>query len=160
MSLSNFKKFAEINRKKEKVDEKELWPIDKLYKLLENEDGGFLLIFDIHSTLGIEVKQLDAIKFEIKYRDPFNPELKSFIINTENGESIPKRQFKIQWFGKFNFFHKNEINRSLLNLAKYQYILDLPPSQETIIQTDTYHCGDICAYLATKSKVKFGINEK
>ena len=156
---TDFNKFAEKNRKKEGVSDTELWPIDKLYKLLENEPGGFILIFDIHSCLGIKIEQSGEDVYTIKYRDPFYSDLRQIQYYTKTKEIIPNRSFKIQWFGKFEILRERNVNPGLQSFTKFKYELHLPTNHESIIQQDTFHCGDICSYLATKSTVTMFDNQ-
>lgn len=156
---TDFNKFAEKYRKKEGVSDTELWPIDKLYKLLENEPGGFILIFNIHSCLGIKIEQSSDDVYTIIYRDPFYSDLRQIQFNTKTKEIIPNRLFKFQWFGKFKILRERNVNPGLESFTKFKYELHLPANHESIIQQDTYHCGDICSYLATKSIVTMFDNQ-
>ena len=153
LSQAKFNKFAQKNRIKYAVKPNELWPINKLYTLLEEEQGGFILIFNIHSCLGIKVEQKDDQLFDIYYRDPFYPDIKKIEYNIETKETKPQKLLKFQWFGKFSLFEEKKINPSLQNCAKYKYELHLPEKHRNIIQSNTYHCGDICAYLAKNCNV-------
>ena len=153
LTQAKFNKFAQKNRKKHAVKPNELWPINKLYDLLEKEQGGFILIFNIHSCLGIKVVKKDDQVYDIYYRDPFYPDIKKIEFIIETKETKPDNPLKFQWFGKFSLFEEKNINPSLQNCAKYKYELHLPEQHINIIQSNTYHCGDICAYLAKNCNV-------
>lgn len=159
VSQGKFNKFAKKIRKKEKVNSDELWPIEKLYKILQNEPGGFILIFDIHSCLGIKIEEVADNIYNIIYRDPFYSNLKVITYNSMTKQTTPKKELKLQWFGKFELFKDKKINPSIKNCATYKYELHLPEDHASVIQQDTFHCGDICAYLATESMITLFDNQ-
>ena len=153
VNLNKFLKFSQKIRNQDNIPSNEMWPIDKLYSVLKDEAGGFLIIFNIHSCLGLKVDSSSDDIFTITYRDPFHANFKTVDYDTKTKKLVTDKDFKIQWFGTFKVLKERGINPSFSTLVKYNYKVHLPVGHEMIIQTDDFRCGDVCAYLAINSKI-------
>ncbi|MHA2362899.1 MAG: hypothetical protein ACXAC7_03010 [Candidatus Hodarchaeales archaeon] len=157
--LEEFVDFSQSSRKKFSVtEEKEFWPLPKIYSLLKNQLGGFILDVGQHACLGINVKDVSDGWFEVTYRDPFNPKLKLLKINSRTLKTKDGNQVKIQWFGQFKFLKTNlGYQPGFSSLAKIKYKLNLPVNHKMLIQKNSFLCGDISAFLASKSNIIYSI---
>ena len=155
--LNNFVTFSKENRKEFGVTgSKEFWPLEQLYNLLKRSKGGFILDVGKHACLGVEVKKLNEEGwFEVKYRDPFFKDLKKVEINARALTTREGKRVKIQWFGVFQFLESSGEQPGFTTLSKFKYKLRLPKEHKKLVQQDTFLCGDISAYLATKSNISF-----
>ena len=159
--LEEFVTFSIENRKKFGVTQKhEFWPLEQLYNLLKRSKGGFILDLGQHACLGIRVNKLnDDGMFEVTYRDPFYKDLKKIEVNARTLETNLNKRIKIQWFGVFQFLESSGEQPGFTTLSKFKYKLNLPREHKKLIQQNTFLCGDISAYLASKSNISF-VNQK
>ncbi len=159
--LTDFVAFSKEKRNQFGVtNEKEYWPLEQLYNLLKRSKGGFILDIGQHACLGIAVKKTEPEGwFEVTYRDPFYEDLKTIQVNSRTLETKEGTRMKIQWFGVFQFLESSGEQPGFTTLSKFKYKLKLPKEHKKLIQTNTFLCGDISAYLASKSNISF-INQK
>ncbi len=155
--LNNFVTFSKENRNRFGVTgQKELWPLEQLYNLLKRYKGGFILDVGQHACLGMEVKKLPEDGwYEVKYRDPFFKDSKTLDVNVHSLTTRKEKRVKIQWFGVFQFLESSGEQPGFTTLSKFKYKLRLPKEQNKLIQQDMFLCGDISAYLASKSNISF-----
>ena len=155
--LTEFVEFSKEKRKPFGVTkDKEYWPLEQLYNLLKRSKGGFILDIGQHACLGITVKKIDPDGwFEVTYRDPFYKDFKTIEINSRTLATKDDKKVKIQWFGVFQFLETSGEQPGFTTLSKFKYKLDLPKQHKKLIQKNTFLCGDISAYLATKSNISF-----
>jgi hypothetical protein len=156
--IEEFISFSKENRKKfGVVKEKEYWPLEQLYNLLKRSRGGFILDIGQHACLGITVSKLEDGWFEVSYRDPFFETFKKIMINSRTLETNEQKKIKIQWFGGFTFLESTGEQPGFSSLSNFKYKLNLPKDHVKLIQKNTFHCGDISAFLATKSNISFTV---
>ena len=155
--LDEFVTFSKENRKKFGVTkEKEYWPLEQLYNLLKHSKGGFILDLGQHACLGVSVKKMDKGGwFEVTYRDPFYPEFKKLEINSRTLETNTETRVKIQWFGEFKFLESSGEQPGFTSLSRFNYKLNLPKDHKKLIQMNSFLCGDISAFLSSKSNISF-----
>ena len=155
--LDEFIEYSKTNRQKYSVTkEREFWPLEQLYNLLKRCKGGFILDLGQHACLGVTVTKLDKEGwFEVIYRDPFYPDFKKLEVNSRTLETIEGKRVKIQWFGFFQFLETSGEQPGFTSLSKFKYKLNLPKDHTKLIQKDTFLCGDISAFLASKSNISF-----
>lgn len=155
--LGEFVSFSLENRKKFGItEEKAFWPLDQLYNLLKRSTGGFIIAIGQHACLGISVQQLTKQGwFKVTYRDPFYPDFKNIEVNSRTLETEEGKRIKIQWFGEFKFLETSGESPGFTSFSKFKYKLNLPKEHVKLIQTNGFLCGDISAYLSSKSNISF-----
>jgi hypothetical protein len=165
--LNEFEEFSQMSRKRFKVSEDVFWELEKLYIVLQDHQGGFLIDIGKHTCLGLQVEDNGNGNYLVTYRDPFYPDFKQIKINSRILQTDSEKKIKIQWFGKFEAFKEKKVYPSFSKLTTFRYRLCLPAGQEKLLQRTSYQCGDISAFLADRSKVIFekklefnGINPK
>lgn len=159
--LTEFVTFSKEKRKQFGIKkEQEYWPLEQLYNLLKRSKGGFILDLGQHACLGVTVKKTEPEGwFEVTYRDPFYEDFKTMQINSRTLETDKGSKVKIQWFGFFQFLESSGEQPGFTTLSKFKYKLNLPKEHKKLIQKNSFLCGDISAYLATKSNISF-VNQK
>lgn len=158
--LEEFVAFSKKNRERYDVTgEREFWPLAKLYEVLKHTRGGFILDLGEHACLGIKVEPDPANPghYTVTYRDPFSPDPKTIHVNARTLQTSDGRRVKIQWFGKFQFLTTLDLSPGFSTLAKFSYKLQLPKEQEKLVQQNNFFCGDISAFLASKSNIVFSV---
>lgn len=155
--LEEFVAFSKENRVRFNViGEKEFWPLEQLYNLLKRSKGGFIIDTGQHACLGVRVEKInDEGMFEVTYRDPYYPEFKKMVVNSRTLETSEGKRIKIQWFGYFHFLESSGEQPGFTSLSRFKYKLNLPKKHKKLIQHDTFLCGDISAFLASKSNISF-----
>lgn len=155
--LDEFIAYSKVNRKKYGViKDKEFWPLEQLYNLLKRCKGGFIFDIGQHACLGVTVTKLDKEGwFEVTYRDPFYPDFKKTDVDSRTLETTDGLRVKIQWFGYFHFLESSGEQPGFTSLSRFNYKLNLPKNHIKLIQHNTFLCGDISAFLASKSNISF-----
>ena len=159
--LTDFVMFSKAKRKQFGVlKDKEYWPLEQLYNLLKRSKGGFILDIGQHACLGVTVKIIEPEGwFEVTYRDPFYADFKTMKVNSRTLETNEGYKVKVQWFGFFQFLESSGEQPGFTSLARFHYNLKLPKEHKKLIQKNSFLCGDISAYLASKSNISF-VNQK
>lgn len=153
--VRDFIKFSQFYRNDYNVPLPTLWPLEKLYLVLNDMDSGFFIEKDHITCLGLEIENHNDGICRIIYRDPFYPEPKEFLMNIWRLRDNYGRYIKIQWFGNFITLHRYKLTPSFSKLAEYGFKYELPKNQELLTLKEPFLCGDICAFLAKNGKTNF-----
>ena len=159
--LEEFVVFSKENRNKFGVTkDQEFWPLEQLYNLLKKSTGGFIIDIGQHACLGVSVQRSAKEGwYEVTYRDPFHPDLKILEVNSRTLETNEGKRIKIQWFGKFQFLESSGEQPGFKTLSKFKYKLILPKEHSKLIQQNGFLCGDISAFLSSKSNISFSVKK-
>lgn len=156
--IKGFVQFSEKYRTAQNVSlEEEFWPLEKLYLVLEDSKGGFILDTGNHACLGLQVLPVRDKEgwYTVKYRDPFKTEPQKLQLDARKLITDDARKVKIQWFGKFDFLKEFNLNPGFSKLVEFRYEMILPKEHKKLVQKDGYRCGDISAYLAKHSRPRY-----